>query len=125
MTSAGRFTRSSGAALDHAICILTMLFIASIWSRPSTRNIWRCSRPTKRSDLGSCFSLDPSACACVPGASLPSDLSPPMKLAAHLSHYALYALMIALPLIAGRRCRRGYPVVLWGASASADRAAER
>jgi cytochrome b561 len=29
---------------------------------------------------------------------LPADLPEPMKLAAHLSHYALYALMIALPL---------------------------
>src|SRR3954471_15619162 len=30
---------------------------------------------------------------------LPLDLPPPMKLAAVLSHYALYALMIAMPLI--------------------------
>ena len=30
---------------------------------------------------------------------LPIDLPEPMKLAAHLSHYALYALMIAMPLI--------------------------
>ena len=47
--------------------------------------------------------------------SLPSDLPPPMKLAAHLSHYALYALMIALPLIGwATLSAAGYPVVLWG-----------
>ena len=47
--------------------------------------------------------------------SLPSDLPPPMKLAAHLSHYALYALMIALPLIGwAMLSAAGYPVVLWG-----------
>ena len=38
-----------------------------------------------------------------------------MKLAAHLSHYALYALMIALPLIGWAMLSAGgYPVVLWG-----------
>src|ERR1700758_598516 len=31
--------------------------------------------------------------------SLPADLPEPMKLAAYLSHYALYALMIGMPLI--------------------------
>jgi cytochrome b561 len=30
---------------------------------------------------------------------LPADLPEPMKLAAHLSHYVLYALMIAMPLL--------------------------
>ncbi len=30
---------------------------------------------------------------------LPADLPEPMKLAAHLSHYGLYALMIAMPLL--------------------------
>ncbi len=46
---------------------------------------------------------------------LPRDLPAPMKLAAHLSHYALYALMIALPLIGwAMLSAAGYPVVLWG-----------
>ena len=37
-----------------------------------------------------------------------------MKLAAHLSHYALYALMIALPLIGwGMLSAAAYPVKLW------------
>ena len=38
-----------------------------------------------------------------------------MKLGAHLSHYALYALMITLPLIGwSMLSAAGYPVVLWG-----------
>ena len=47
---------------------------------------------------------------------LPADLPEPMRLAAVLSHYALYALMIAMPLIGwGMVSAGGYPVVLlWG-----------
>jgi cytochrome b561 len=45
---------------------------------------------------------------------LPVDLPEPMKLAAHLSHYALYALMIAMPLIGWAMLSAAeYPVVLW------------
>jgi cytochrome b561 len=45
---------------------------------------------------------------------LPPDLPEPMKLAAHLSHYALYALMIAMPLIGwGMMSAAAYPVKLW------------
>ena len=44
---------------------------------------------------------------------LPADLPEPMKLAAYLSHYALYALMIALPLIGwGMLSAAAYPVKL-------------
>src|SRR5258708_15082554 len=47
---------------------------------------------------------------------LPADLPQPMKLAAHLSHYALYALMIAMPLLGwGMLSAAAYPVVLFGA----------
>jgi len=47
--------------------------------------------------------------------SLPADLPEPMKLAARLSHYALYALMIAMPLIGwGMLSAAAYPVVLFG-----------
>jgi cytochrome b561 len=47
--------------------------------------------------------------------SLPADLPEPMKLAAQLSHYALYALMIAMPLIGwGMLSAAAYPVVLYG-----------
>jgi cytochrome b561 len=46
---------------------------------------------------------------------LPADLPEPMKLAAYLSHYALYALMIAMPLIGwAMLSAANYPVTLWG-----------
>jgi len=46
---------------------------------------------------------------------LPVDLPKPMKLAAHLSHYAFYALMIGMPLIGwGMLSAAAYPVVLFG-----------
>jgi len=46
---------------------------------------------------------------------LPLDLPEPMKLAAHLSHYVLYALMIAMPLLGWAMLSAArYPVVLWG-----------
>ena len=45
---------------------------------------------------------------------LPMDLPPPMKLGAVLSHYALYALMLAMPLIGWAMLSAGgYPIVLW------------
>jgi cytochrome b561 len=46
---------------------------------------------------------------------LPADLPEPMKLAAHLSHYALYVLMIGMPLLGwGMLSPAAYPVVLFG-----------
>jgi cytochrome b561 len=46
---------------------------------------------------------------------LPADLPEPMKLAAHLSHYALYGLMILMPLIGwAMLSAANYPIVLWG-----------
>jgi len=47
---------------------------------------------------------------------LPLDLPEPMKLGAKLSHYALYALMLAMPLLGwGMVSASGNPVVLlWG-----------
>jgi cytochrome b561 len=46
---------------------------------------------------------------------LPRDLPAPMKLAAELSHYALYALMIAMPLLGWAMLSAAdYPVVLLG-----------
>jgi cytochrome b561 len=46
---------------------------------------------------------------------LPPDLPVPMKLAAELSHYALYALMIGMPLIGwAMMSAAAYPVVLFG-----------
>jgi cytochrome b561 len=47
--------------------------------------------------------------------SLPADLPAPIKLAAHLSHYAFYVLMIGMPLLGwGMLSAAGYPVVLFG-----------
>jgi cytochrome b561 len=46
---------------------------------------------------------------------LPVDLPEPMKLAAHLSHYVLYALMIGMPLLGwAMLSAANYPVVLFG-----------
>ena len=46
--------------------------------------------------------------------SLPADLPGPMKLAAYMSHYALYVLMIGMPLIGwGMLSTAAYPVVLF------------
>jgi cytochrome b561 len=46
---------------------------------------------------------------------LPRDLPEPMRLAARLSHLALYALMIAMSLLGwGMLSAGGYPVVLFG-----------
>jgi cytochrome b561 len=46
---------------------------------------------------------------------LPADLPEPMKLAAHLSHYAFYLLMIGMPLIGwGMLSAADYPVVMFG-----------
>jgi cytochrome b561 len=46
---------------------------------------------------------------------LPADLPELMKLGAHLSHYALYVLMIALPLLGLTMLWTGaYPIVLYG-----------
>jgi cytochrome b561 len=46
---------------------------------------------------------------------LPADLPEPMKLAAHLSHYAFYLLMIGLPLIGwAMLSAAAYPIVLFG-----------
>jgi cytochrome b561 len=47
--------------------------------------------------------------------SLPVDLPAPMKLAAYLSHYVFYVLMIGMPLIGwGMLSAAAYPVVLFG-----------
>ncbi len=48
---------------------------------------------------------------------LPADLPVPLKLAAHLSHYALYGLMIVMPLLGWAMLSAAeYPVVLYGKS---------
>src|SRR5258708_10443781 len=49
------------------------------------------------------------------GPSLPADLPEPMRLGAHLSHYALYILMIGMPLLGwSMLSAAAYPIVLYG-----------
>jgi cytochrome b561 len=46
---------------------------------------------------------------------LPADLPEPLKLSAHLSHYAFYVLMIGMPLLGwGMLSAAAYPVRLFG-----------
>ena len=46
---------------------------------------------------------------------LPADMPEPMKLAAHLSHYVFYGLMIVMPLLGwAMLSAASYPVVLFG-----------
>src|SRR5260370_41407937 len=46
---------------------------------------------------------------------LPTDLPKPMKLAAYLSHYALYVLMIGMPLLGwAMLAAAAYPAVVFG-----------
>lgn len=46
---------------------------------------------------------------------LPRNLPEPMKLAAELSHYALYALMIGMPLIGwAMMSAANYPIIIFG-----------
>ena len=46
---------------------------------------------------------------------LPADLPEPLKLAAYLSHYALYALMIGMPLLGwAMLSAAAFPVVVFG-----------
>jgi cytochrome b561 len=46
---------------------------------------------------------------------LPAELPAPMKLAAHLSHYAFYVLMIGMPLLGwGMLSAAAYPIVIFG-----------
>jgi cytochrome b561 len=52
---------------------------------------------------------------CYGAPSLPADLPKPMKLAAYVSHYAFYVLMVGMPLIGwGMLSAAAYPVVLFG-----------
>ena len=50
-----------------------------------------------------------------PTPALPADLAPIQKFAAHASHWLLYALMLAMPLIGWAMLSAGgYPIPLWG-----------
>src|SRR5277367_2209550 len=99
-----------------AICILAMLFIGV--GMVSTTMPKFLSLVTIHKSLGIAIlvlALIRLAVRLRYGApALPADLPEPMKLAAHLSHYALYALMIGMPLLGwGMLSAAAYPVVLF------------
>src|SRR5271168_1639056 len=100
-----------------AICILAMLFIGvGMLStvKPKYLTLVSIHKPLGIAIL--VLALVRLATRLAYGApSLPADLPEPMKLAAHLSHYAFYVLMIAMPLIGwGMLSAAPYPVVLFG-----------
>ncbi len=120
MTPAARFTPLQRALhWVMALCILAMLFIGvHMVSTISPNYLTYIGIHKPLGIVILVLALIRLAVRLRSGAPpLPGDLPEPMKLAAHLSHYALYALMIGLPLIGWAMLSAGgYPVVLWAAS---------
>ena len=117
MTAVQRFTPlQRGLHWLMAICILAMLFIGVgmvSTVKPKYLTLVSIHKPLGIAIL--ILALIRLAVRLRAGAPpLPIDLPEPMKLAAYLSHYALYALMIAMPLIGwGVLSAAAYPVKLW------------
>ncbi|HVE09980.1 MAG TPA: cytochrome b/b6 domain-containing protein [Paraburkholderia sp.] len=100
-----------------AICILAMLFIGvGMVSTIHPKYLTLVSIHKPLGALILLLALIRLVVRLVRGAPpLPRDMPPPMKLAAHLSHLAFYALMIALPLLGwGMLSAADYPVVVAG-----------
>jgi cytochrome b561 len=100
-----------------AICILSMLFIGvGMVSTVTTKylTLVQIHKPLGIAIL--VLALIRLALRLYYGApALPADLPAPMKLAAELSQYIFYALMIAMPLIGWAMLSAAeYPVVLFG-----------
>ena len=100
-----------------AICILAMLFIGVgmvSTIRPDYLTLVSIHKPLGMVIL--ILALIRLVVRLTRGAPrLPPDMPEPMKLAAHLSHLAFYALMIALPLIGwGMLSAAEYPVIVAG-----------
>jgi cytochrome b561 len=100
-----------------AVCILTMLFIGVgmvSTTMPKYLTLVSIHKPLGISIL--VLALIRLAVRLRYGApALPADLPEPMKLAAQVSHYALYVLMIGMPLLGwGMLSAAAYPVVLFG-----------
>jgi cytochrome b561 len=101
-----------------AVCILTMLFIGVgmvSTTMPKYLTLVSIHKPLGISIL--VLALIRLAVRLRYGApALPADLPEPMKLAAHLSHYALYALMIGMPLLGWAMLSAAADpvVVFWG-----------
>jgi cytochrome b561 len=99
-----------------AVCILTMLFIGVgmvSTIKPKYLTLVSIHKPLGIAIL--VLALIRLAVRLRYGApSLPADLPGPMRLAAHLSHYAFYVLMIGMPLLGwGMLSAAAYPVVLF------------
>jgi cytochrome b561 len=100
-----------------AICILAMLFIGvgmESTIRPTYLTLVSIHKPLGIAIL--VLALIRLAVRLRSGAPpLPPDLPGLMKLGAYLSHYALYALMIGMPLIGwAMLSAASYPVVMFG-----------
>ena len=100
-----------------AICILSMLFIGVgmvSTAAPKYLTLVQIHKPLGIAIL--VLALIRLALRIYYGSpSLPTDLPEPIKLAAYLSQYILYALMISMPLIGwGMLSAASYPVVLFG-----------
>ena len=99
-----------------ALCILAMLFIGVgmvSTIEPKYLTLFSIHKPLGMLILIlALIRLVVRLCYHVPP--LPPDLPKLLKLGARLSHYALYALMIAMPLIGwGMLSAAAYPVKLW------------
>ena len=100
-----------------AICILAMLFIGVgmvSTVKPDYLKLVSIHKPLGVAIL--ILALIRLAVRITRGAPpLPANMPEPMKLAAILSHYAFYALMIALPLLGyGMLSAADYPVIVFG-----------
>jgi cytochrome b561 len=100
-----------------AVCILAMLFIGvGMVSTIMPKYLWLVSihKPLGIAILVLAL-IRLSARLRFRAPPLPADLPEPMKLAARLSHYALYVLMIGMPLIGWAMLSAAdYPIVLYG-----------
>jgi len=99
-----------------AVCILSMLFIGvgmESTIRPTYLTLVSIHKPLGIAILA--LALIRLAVRLRAGApALPPDLPGPMKLGAQLSHYALYALMVGMPLIGwAMLSTASYPVVMF------------
>jgi cytochrome b561 len=100
-----------------ALCILTMLFVGvGMVSTVAPKYLGLVAFHESLGILILVLALLRLALRLRDGAPrLPADLPEPMRLAAQLSHYALYALMIAMPLIGwAMLSAAAYPVVVFG-----------
>lgn len=100
-----------------AVCLLGMLFVGVFMvSTVAPVHSWLVSLHEPFGILILALALFRLGVRAVRGAPpLPRDLPAPIRLGAHLSHIALYAAMIAMPLIGwGMESAAGVPIHLFG-----------